>query len=379
MINYGRQFIDKADVNAVVRTLKSDFLTQGEEVLKFEENLSKYFKSKYVTVVNSGTSALYLTIKSLKLKKNSKILTTPITFAASAASIIYNNHIPILCDINLEDYTLDLNLVEKNIKKNNVKCVIAVDYAGHPCDWNGLNSLKKKYGIILINDNCHAIGSKIDNDIGYSSKYADVTTHSYHPVKNLTTGEGGAILTNNFLINQRVKLLRSHNIMRNERDKKEKGIWYYRINQIGYNFRITDFQCSLGISQLKKLKRFINERRVLAKLYDNNFKKVENILFPKVKKKYFHSYHLYPLLINFGKFKINKKTFFNNLIKKGIKLQVHYVPLYKQPFIKKFLEKNVLFPNSETFYNREVSLPIYYGLKIKQIKYICKSIKDLLN
>ena len=197
-IFYGKQSIDKSDISSIVKASKSEKITQGSSVTKFEKSLSSFFKSKYSSVVSNGTAALHLSVKSLRLRKNSKIILSPNTFFSSAYTIIMNNLIPDFSDIEKQTYNLDLNKLEDKIKKDkSVKAIMAVDYAGHPCDWKSLSFLKKKYNLFLINDNCHSMGSKINGNTGYACKFADLVTQSYHPVKNFTTGEGGSILTNN--------------------------------------------------------------------------------------------------------------------------------------------------------------------------------------
>ena len=224
MINYGKHFIDKSDLVAVENTLRKNFLTQGTQVNIFENKLRNIFGSKYCLAVNSGTAALHLALKSLNLKKNDLVLSTPITFVASANAVLYNDCILDLIDIDLNNYCLDLNLLEKFLKKTTkVKAVIFVDYAGNVLDWDRILYLKKKYSFFAINDNCHAIGAKLDKDIKYAVKYADLVTQSYHPVKLITTGEGGSILTNNKNLYNKIYSLRSHGIIRNPRLSKKYG------------------------------------------------------------------------------------------------------------------------------------------------------------
>lgn len=380
IINYGSQFIDDMDVEQVSKALVSSYLTQGPIVDLFESNLKSFFKSKYAIALSSGTSALHIGIKSLKLKKDSSVITTPLTFISTASSILMNGLRPIFSDIEKTSLTLDPNKVEDQIKKNSkIKAIIAVDFAGHPCEWEAFYFLKKKYNLKLINDNCHALGSKLLNNIGYAAKYADIVTHSYHPVKNFTTGEGGAILTNNKKLYEYALLQRSHGIDKGKKSKKI-GMWHYEVKEYGFNYRITDIQSSLGLSQLKKLKKFIIQRRKIASIYDSIFSsKSEYFDLPPIKdKRIFHSYHLYPLQVDFKKLKINKKKFFEKLLKQNIRLQVHYVPLYKQPFLKKFINNNS-FPITEKYYQRAVSLPIFYDLDIEIQKKICKKIFKELN
>ena len=378
MIDYNKQFIDHDDIAFVKRILNSKFLTQGRTIENFEKKLNSNFKSKYCSVMSNGTAALHIAIKSLKLKRKSKILTTPITFISTASSIIINNLIPTFADIENDYYTLDPNKVEDIVKKDkSIRAVIGVDFAGQPCDWVALNYLKKKYKFFLINDNCHAMGSKLSNDPGYAVKYADLVTQSYHAIKNFTTGEGGSILTNNKKLHQTIHLLRSHNVIREKKELQEKGKWFYKVNEIGFNYRLTDIQAGLGISQLKKLNKFVKKRRKIANIYNKLFLNEEKIITPKVKKSNYHSYHLYPIKIDFKKLKIDKKKFFLNLQKKNINLQVHYIPLHYQPFIKKnFSYNKISLINSQSFYENEVSLPIFYNLSIKDQNYIAKSIFD---
>ena len=213
-----------------------------------------------------------------------------------------NNHKVDFCDINLKSYTLDLNKLENKLKKNNkIGAVIGVDYAGHPSEWKDLWYLKNKYNFFLINDNCHALGARYNNEKHYATKYADLVTQSFHPVKNITTGEGGAILTNNKSFYNDILLMRSHSMIRNKNLAKSYGRWHYKIDKIGYNFRLNDIQCALGVSQLKKIHLFLKRRRQIAKTYNDAFAKKTIFTTPKIEKNVFHSYHLYPLLIDFKK------------------------------------------------------------------------------
>lgn len=377
IINYGRQHISQKDISFVKNVFKSELITQGNYVDLFEKKLSKYFGSKYSCAVSNGTSALHLAIKSLRLKNSHSIITSPITFISTASSIIMNNHKPILADIDHKTYTLDPNIVEQKIKKDkSIKAIIGVDYAGHPCDWEAFKFLKNKYGVYLINDNCHAMGSKYLGKKNYACKYADIVTQSYHPVKNFTTGEGGSVLTNNKKIFDFIKNQRSHNMVKDASTNK-KGIWYYKVKEIGYNYRITDFQCALGISQLKQLDKFVSKRVKIAKYYNELFSASEIFKIPEYNlKEIYHSFHLYPLLINFKK--IPRINFFNKMLKLGVRLQVHYIPLYKQPFLKK-IDIKEKFPVSENFYSREVSMPIYFNLSKKDQFSIYKKVENLLN
>ena len=379
-IRYGRHSINETDIKSIENVLRNDYLTQGKHVKKFENALKIKFGSRYCSSLSSGTAALHLGVMALSLPKNSKIITTPLTFVATANSIILNNLKPELVDIDLTTYTIDINKLEHKLKKDNkIKAVIAVDYAGNICDWKSLNFLARKYNIKLINDNCHAIGSMYNDSIKYASQFADVVTQSYHPVKAITTAEGGSILTNNKKIYENISLLKNNGIIRNKNLSKKFGAWFYSIKKLGYNYRLSDIQCALGISQLKRLNQFILARRKIAKIYDKAFSNIDKLQIPKVREKCYHSYHLYPLLIDFKKTRINKKKFFAKLQSNGIYTQVHYLPIhYHEYYKKKFNFKKGDFPNSEDFYNKEMSLPIYPLLKKKYVfKVINNIIKNL--
>jgi dTDP-4-amino-4,6-dideoxygalactose transaminase len=378
-IYYGKQSINSNDIKNVIRACKSDRITQGKFVEKFENLLKKKFKANYCCAVSNGTAALYLALKSLKLKKNARVVMSPNTFLSSAYSIIMNDLIPDFSDIENKTYNLDLNKLEDRIKGDKkIKAVIAVDYAGQPCDWEALHFIKKKYGLYLINDNCHAIGSRINNNIGYACRYADLVAQSYHPVKNFTTGEGGSVMTNNLSLFNKINSYRNHGIERSDYLSETKGQWFYEVNEYGFNFRISDILCALGISQLAKLDKFIERRNEIANIYNENFFNCEFIQIPKVLEKNKHSYHLYPLLIDFKSKKLSKKNFFKKMKECKINLQVHYIPVHLQPFLQKYGFKYGQYPVAENFYDQEVSLPIYYSLSNDKIRYVIKKLKNYL-
>lgn len=380
MINYGKQYLDKKDISAVVSVLKSDWLTQGPKVKEFETSLKNFFGAKYCSVVSNGTAALHLAVKAMGWKKGDYVFTTPNSFLATSNSILYVGAEPIFIDIDPLTFNINVKKLEEKIKINKKKGrrlvgIIATDYAGQPCDWKSLKIIGRKYGLKLINDNCHAIGASFYKNKKYACKYADVVTQSYHPVKNLTTGEGGSILTNHKALDKKVKLLRSHGVIK----KMNKSPWSYEMLDLGFNYRLSDMSCALGLSQLKKVNKFVRKKQKIAQIYDKAFKNIKNIKIPLIKKNIQHSYHLYPLRIEFDKFKISKESFFRILRKKNINLQVHYIPIFLQPFYKKNFKFNVKdLKNSIKFYKEEISLPIYYSLKRKEINYVINQIKKIL-
>ena len=380
MIGYGKQSLNEKEISAVINVLKNDFLTQGPKILEFEKLLKSKFGSKYCSVVSSGTAALHLAGMALGWKEKNIVITTPLTFLASSNSILYCNAEPFFVDIDANTCCIDIDKLEysiKKLKKNNkiIKSIIGVDFAGLPCDWESINYLSKKYNLTLINDNCHAIGASLNNNFAYASKYADIVTHSYHPVKNITTAEGGSVFSNNLKIDKKIKLLRNHGLLRDISKQKINGRWFSEMLELGYNYRLTDLQAAIGIVQIKKLDSFIKKRKKIANYYNKIFKQYEEFKIPLNNDSFGHAYHLYVLKFNFKKNKKNKKNFFNFMFSKGINLQVHYKPVHLNPFyIKKFGFKKNDYPISENHYFESFSLPIYPDLKVSEMENVAKNI-----
>ena len=386
IFGYGKQTITQDDIDSVVKTLKSDWMTQGPTIPKFEKALCEKFGSNYASVAANGTAGLHLIALGLGWKRDDIVITTPITFLASANCAVYVGAKPDFADIDAESYTIDPSKLEEKIKSyktqnKSVKAVVAVDYAGHPCDWDALKTLKEKYGFQLVNDFCHALGAEYKNDFHYSSKFADAVNLSFHPVKHITTGEGGAVLTDNEILDKRIKTFRTHGMTKDpDILERNDGPWYYEMHEPGFNYRITDFQCALGIKQLEKLDKFIERRREIAKYYDEVFSKDERFIYPHVSNDAKHAYHLYPLQIKFDELGIEKKEYFEKLKEKNIILQVHYVPVHLQPFYKKnFGFKDGDFPVAEKFYKQEFSIPMYPMLENDDLDYISKTIIETVN
>jgi len=385
MISYGKQSIDQSNIDAVVDVLNGDWLTQGPAVETFENDLKNYFGAKNACAVANGTAALHLTGLALGWKTGDIIITSPITFLATANCIVYAGATPDFVDIDPLTYIIDPNLVEDKVKTyqsqgKKIKALIGVDYAGHPCDWKSLREISDKYGLQLVNDNCHAMGASYFGDKQYAVKYADVVTQSYHPVKHITTGEGGAVLTNDSTIDEKVRCLRNHGMTKDINQlENNDGPWYYEMHEVGYNYRITDFQCALGSSQLKNLDQFVHERREIAKRYDELFSGIDILTTPKTNSSIDHAYHLYPLQIDFEKLSFTKADFFQKMQQAGINLQVHYIPVHLQPFYN----RNYGFTSgyctiAESFYDRAVSIPLYPSLTDVEIEKIAMDITKFI-
>jgi UDP-4-amino-4,6-dideoxy-N-acetyl-beta-L-altrosamine transaminase len=386
MISYGKQNIDKDDIAAVVDVLKGNWLTQGPAVEIFENDLKSYFGAQHACAVSNGTAALHLAGLALGWQPGDIIITSPLTFLATANCIVYAGATPDFVDINPMTYTIDPSLVDEKVKfyqskGKKVKAIIGVDYAGHPCDWKALRKIADKYNLQLVNDNCHALGAAYYEDKQYAVKYADVVTQSYHPVKHITTGEGGAIFTKDPSIDEKIRRLRTHGITKgSDVLGNNDGPWYYEMHEVGYNYRITDFQCALGSRQLKKLVSFVEKRRGIANRYNDSFANIENLKIPKAQSAVEHSYHLYPLQIDFEKISLTKVQFFEKMKKAGINLQVHYIPIHLQPYYrKKYGLQKGEFPVSENFYYNELSLPIYPDLSINDISLVVDNILEIIS
>jgi UDP-4-amino-4,6-dideoxy-N-acetyl-beta-L-altrosamine transaminase len=379
MISYGKQYIDDDDIAAVVAALKSDFLTQGTKVTEFEQSLCKYTGAKYCVCLANGTAALHLSIATLEIEKGMDGITTPITFMASANAFVYNGLMPKFSDIDSRTYLIDINRIEDSLTEK-TKVIIPVHFAGQPVDMELLHSILKNRNVFIVEDAAHAIGSKyVDGSCVGNCKYSDMTIFSFHPVKTITTGEGGAITTNSIDLYEKLLILRSHGITKSEEKLTQNpGPWYHEMQILGYNYRLTDIQAALGISQLRKLDEFVNRRREIVFKYNIAFKDVYWLTIPYEKQEVFSGFHLYVLQIDFEKIGKSRKQVMKQLSEIGIGTQVHYIPVHLQPYYKTHYGYKIGdFPVAEEYYSRALSLPLFPSLTDNQQDFIIEKVLEL--
>ena len=381
MIRYSRQLISSSDIKTVNQVLKSDFLTQGPKSILFEKKLSLKFNVKYSTSCNSATSALHLACLALGVKKGDHVWTCTNSFVASASCALHCGAKIDLVDINSETYNLDVNSLSKKLKiarkkKKLPKVVIPVHFAGLPCEMKEIYKLSKKYKFKIVEDASHAVGAKYYGSKIGSCKYSDITIFSFHPVKIMTTAEGGAALTNSKELDFKLKFYRSHGITKERKflNKRNKANWYYECKNLGFNYRLNDIQSALGISQLKKINKWILYRNKLAKNYQKKLKNLP-IEFFSNKKGFYSSYHLFIIKIFKNKKGLTRDNLFKYLHKKNIQTNVHYIPIHTHPFYEKLGFKRKNFPNAEQYFKSCLSLPMHAALKLSDQNKVIKLIK----
>ena len=394
-IPYGRQSIDDADIEAVVKVLKSDYLTTGPAVAAFEKKVADYVGAKYAVAVSNGTAALHVACLAAGIGEGDEVITTPITFAASANCVLYCGGTPVFADIDPDTYNISPEELEKKITSR-TKAIIPVHYTGQPCDMDAILEIAHKHNLLVVEDGAHALGA------AYKGKkigsIADMTCFSFHPVKPVTTGEGGMIVTDNEELYRRLVLYRSHGITRDKDmmqqyeeqlqqssdpalqeaadmlrgDVMDPGGWYYQQLELGYNYRITDISCALGASQMDKLDRFLERRRQIAKKYDEAFADIPQIKTPWQQEGCQSGWHLYMIQT----MERSRREVFEGLRQAGIGVNVHYIPVYRHPYYQRNGYAGVHCLNAEAFYERAISLPIFPGLTGQQDYVIEHVIKE---
>lgn len=377
IIPYGRQWIDETDIQAVTEVLQSDWLTTGPYVKRFEEQFARYAGAKYAVAVANGTAALHLAALAADLSDGDEVITSPMTFAASANCALYAGAKPVFADISPVTYNLDPDQVRQKITAR-TKAMIPVHYAGLPCEMAEFAAIAKEHHLTVIEDACHAVGAVYRNERIGSCVYSDMTVFSFHPVKHITTGEGGAITTNNKELYEKLCLLRTHGILREpEKLTRRDGDWYYEMQALGYNYRITDLQCALGSSQLNRQDSFLARRREIAHRYNEAFASLPAEL-PHDSEEGLHAYHLYVLKLK-PDAGVTRKALFDELKERGIYCQVHYIPVHTFPYYRDILGCQAgSCPVAEEHYERIVSLPMFPKLTDEEVEYVINCVCEVL-
>ncbi len=385
VIPYGRQDINQADIDAVIAVMKSDFLTQGPAIPAFEKSVADYCTTQYAVAVNSATSALHLACMALGVGKGDVVWTSPITFVASAncalycgASVDFVDVDPVTYNMSTERLREKLADAEKNGKLP--KVIIPVHLCGQPCDMATIGELSHQYGFKIIEDASHAIGGRYKGETIGNCRYSDITVFSFHPVKIITTGEGGMAMTNDAQLAKRMQLLRSHGITRDENDMTHAsdGPWYYQQIDLGYNYRMTDLQAALGLSQMLRLDEFVAARHILANRY--NQKLVDSsVITPWQHADSYSGLHLYVIRLNLKELDRTHRQVFEALREIGVGVNLHYIPVHMQPYYQKLGFKAGDFPESERYYETAISLPLFPTLTYEQQDKVAAAIKNILN
>lgn len=369
-IPYGRQNINEDDIRAVIETLQSDYLTTGPRIQEFEQKVANYCGARYAVAVSNGTAALHIACMAAGIGEGDEVITSPITFVASSNCVLYCGATPVFADIHPQTYNIDVEDIERKIT-DKTKAIIPVHFSGQPCQMEQIHQIAKKHNLIVIEDAAHALGADYKGQkIGSIS---DMTTMSFHPVKHITTAEGGMVLTNDEALYKKLCIARTHGITRDDSMMEcvaEDEPWYYEQIALGYNYRITDVQCALGISQMNRLDEFVEKRIRLVQRYNEAFDGISGIITPYQMEDCHNSYHLYVIQVT----NRSRKEVFQELRAAGIGVNVHYIPVYTQPYYRKNGYADVCCPNAEQYYERAISLPLYPDLTDEEQDYVIEQV-----
>jgi UDP-4-amino-4,6-dideoxy-N-acetyl-beta-L-altrosamine transaminase len=408
-LTYGHRWLDEDDIKAVIEVLKSDWITQGPKIKEFEKAIADFVGAKHAVAVSSGTAALHAACFAAGITQGDEVITTPITFVASSNCVLYMGGKPIFADIKEYTHNIDPKEIEKNLT-DKTKTIIPVDFAGQPADLDEIYKIARKHNLVVIEDASHALGAeyKINpkseirnpklNDwikVG-NSIHSDMAIFSFHPVKPITTGEGGMVVTNNKEYYEKLLMFRTHGITKDP-DKfvnedwafnqlpvtnyHSPSPWYYEMQDLGYNYRITDFQCALGISQLKKLDRFLERRREIANQYNDAFKEIDELTIPITNHQFpitKPAWHIYVVRLKLEKLKAARKDMFEALRAENIGVQVHYIPVYYHPHYQKLGYQKGICPKAEKYYEEAITLPISSAMKDKDVDDVIKAVKKVI-
>lgn len=376
MLPYGQQWLDETDIESVIDVLRSNFLTQGPAIQAFEQKVADYVGSKYGVAFTNGTAALHGACFAAGIGVGDEVITTPLTFLASSNCVLYQGGTPVFCDINLETYNIDPNELEGKITPN-TKAIIAVDFAGQPAEMDRISEIARKHGLIVIEDAAHSLGA--DYDGRKVGTWADMTMFSFHPVKHVTTGEGGLIVTDNEEFYRKLIQFRSHGMTRNPDEMtRNDGPWYYEMQSLGYNYRMTDIQAALGVSQMDKLDRFVQRRREIVEVYNRELAGIPGLILPYQHPKANSSWHLYVVrfLLEFSKH--SRREIFEKLRSLNIGVNVHYIPVYLQPYYEKLGYQKGLCLNAERYYETAITLPLFPKMTDDDVLDVINAIQSLI-
>ncbi|MGL5259549.1 MAG: UDP-4-amino-4,6-dideoxy-N-acetyl-beta-L-altrosamine transaminase [Lachnospiraceae bacterium] len=375
-IFYGHQYLDESDYKAIEEVLRSDFLTCGPKIVELERRLCEMTGAKYAVVVSNGTAALHIACLAAQVSTNDEVITTPITFAASANCALYCGATPVFADIKETTYNIDPQEIEKKIT-DKTKAVVAVDFTGQAVELDEITRICKEHDLILIEDGAHSIGTKYNGKMVGS--IADMTTFSFHPVKTITGGEGGAVMTNDKALYEALLLYRSHGITREESmlEKESEGPWYYNQVALGYNYRMTDIQAALILSQLDKLDVFSKRRSEIVTQYNDAFSQIPQLIIQEEIKESQTTRHLYILRLNTKKLSINRLEFFQALAAENIMCNVHYIPTYYFSHYERLGYKKGICPKAEALYEEIISLPLYYGMSDQDVEDVIEAVRSI--
>ena len=375
-IPYGRQCIDEEDIQAVAEVLRSDFLTTGPAVAEFEAALAKVAGTPYAVAIANGTAALHAAVAAAGIGPGDEVITSPITFAASANCALYVGATPVFADIDPQTYNIDPDDVERKITAR-TKAIIPVHYTGQPCEMERLDEIAKRNGLVLIADGAHAVGASYKGTA--VGGLADMTTYSFHPVKQVTTGEGGAIVTTDKRLYEALISFRSHGITRDPAKLlQNRGPWYYEQQSLGYNYRLTDFQAALGTSQLKKLPQFLQKRREIARQYTAAFNGLPGMITPLQSPDGESAWHLYVLRLDTERLNVGRDVIFQELWDRGIGVNVHYIPVYWHPYYQHLGFKKGICPIAEAVFESMITLPLYPGLSAEDVEYVIHNVQTVI-
>src|SRR5580693_8931800 len=376
LLPYGRQSIDESDIRAVVETLRSDWLTTGPKVAEFEEAMAVSVGAKHAVSFSSGTAALHAAAFTAGLQPGDEAITSPLTFAATANCVLYQGAMPVFADVLEDSLNLDPEQVAARITAR-TKAILPVDYAGHPADLDSILQLAERHGLIVIEDACHALGAEYRGR--HVGSVAHMTVFSFHPVKHLTTGEGGMVTTDNPVFAETLRRFRNHGISSDARQRQRAGQWHYEMVLLGFNYRLTDIACALGLQQMKKLEPNLERRRQIAAHYTSEFRSMTGVVAPVVRPDVNPAWHLYPIRLDLTKLSAGRGELFQALRAENIGVNVHYIPVHRHPYYRdRFGYKGGEFPVAEAAYECLISLPMFNGMTDRDVDDVVRAVGKVL-